>query len=175
MSTDIRVNVTKNIIKESLMQLLPYRDIKDITVNDLCNKAQISRTTFYRYYQCADDVLTEIERSCVSKLSEMVRNEKGAEADKILFKLLESIKLSPTYLKIGFSDSDRFNSLIEEELYPYVKQIMSERWKDKSEEQKHIIFDFISHGINGVIKTWIESGFYTDPRIIVEEIKSIQF
>lgn len=175
MSTEIRVSVTKKMIKDSLMLLLQNRDLREITVNILCSKAQISRTTFYRYYQCIDDILIEIERSCVSDLYELVQNEKGAETDRILYKLLNSIKSSPNYLKIAYSDMDRFNSMIETELYPFVKQVMSESWKNKSEEQKHILFAFIVYGINGIIKDWIDSGYKTDPLIIVEEIKSIRF
>lgn len=42
-----RTLYTKKIIKESLIELLQTNDIHQITVTNICNKADINRGTFY--------------------------------------------------------------------------------------------------------------------------------
>lgn len=44
-----RTLYTKKIIKESLIELLQTNDIHQITVTNICNKADINRGTFYSY------------------------------------------------------------------------------------------------------------------------------
>ncbi len=41
--------------------LLKKKNIREISVNELCEAAEINRTTFYRHYQTPHDVLIDIE------------------------------------------------------------------------------------------------------------------
>lgn len=49
-----RVIMTKKIIKDTFIEMLEKEDISKIHIRDLCNKADINRSTFYKYYdsQC---------------------------------------------------------------------------------------------------------------------------
>ena len=49
---------TKVWITEALFQLLQYKELDDITVQEICDHAQISRKTFYRRFRSKDAVLT---------------------------------------------------------------------------------------------------------------------
>lgn len=55
-----RVTITKRMIKEGLLRLLEKRRVSEISISELCQVAQINRTTFYRHYQTPGDVLQEI-------------------------------------------------------------------------------------------------------------------
>ncbi len=56
-----RVALSKRMLKEGLMALLKKKNIRKISVNELCETAEINRTTFYRHYQTPHDVLIDIE------------------------------------------------------------------------------------------------------------------
>ena len=45
-----RVRLTKRLLRESLIKLLGKQTIYDITVSQLCEDAEINRSTFYKYY-----------------------------------------------------------------------------------------------------------------------------
>ena len=45
-----RTLYTKKVIKESLIELLKTREIHQVTVTDICKKADINRGTFYTHY-----------------------------------------------------------------------------------------------------------------------------
>ena len=52
-----RVALSKRMLKEGLIGLLKKKNIREISVNELCQVAEINRTTFYRHYQTVHDVL----------------------------------------------------------------------------------------------------------------------
>src|SRR6516165_6206151 len=71
--TDLRVRRTHKLLWEALMAELSERSIEEITVSDICERAMVDRTTFYKHYedkyalleqgirQMYDDLLAEEE------------------------------------------------------------------------------------------------------------------
>lgn len=55
--TDSRVTKTINRIHDGMVNLLKTKAYNDITVKDICEKSQISRTTFYTHYKTKDDFI----------------------------------------------------------------------------------------------------------------------
>ncbi len=55
--TDSRVTKTINGIHDGMINLLKTKAYNDITVKDICEKSQISRTTFYTHYKTKDDFI----------------------------------------------------------------------------------------------------------------------
>ena len=54
---DLRIRRTHKLLWEALMALLNERDFDDISVTDICERAMIHRTTFYKHYQDKNDLL----------------------------------------------------------------------------------------------------------------------
>lgn len=65
-----RVAISKRLLKDSTMKLLKKKHIDKISVSELCEAAQINRTTFYRHYQTPHDVLMEIELDFIKEIYE---------------------------------------------------------------------------------------------------------
>ena len=63
-----RSEATKNKIKQTLVDMLHTQDINKITVQALCEKAGINRSTFYNHYESPLAVLSNIEYEFVTKL-----------------------------------------------------------------------------------------------------------
>lgn len=57
--TDRRTIYTKNIIKDSLLDLLKHTPYEKITVTAICKQSEITRATFYLHYSNIDEVLDE--------------------------------------------------------------------------------------------------------------------
>jgi len=49
--TDLRVRRTHKLLWEALMKELSERTIEEITVSDICERAMVHRTTFYKHYE----------------------------------------------------------------------------------------------------------------------------
>ena len=69
---DKRIINTKKKLTNSLLALLSKEKLQDITVLELCQKAQINRTTFYKYYKDVNDLVTKIEDSLINELSKNI-------------------------------------------------------------------------------------------------------
>jgi len=66
---DLRVEKTIRAIQKAFFKTLGYRNFSQITVNALCEEAQISRRTFYLHFNDKYDLL----KFCLASISENIR------------------------------------------------------------------------------------------------------
>lgn len=64
---DKRVIRTKALLIRSISALMKQKNIKDITVKELCEYADINRGTFYLHYKDIYDMLDSIEQELSDK------------------------------------------------------------------------------------------------------------
>ena len=82
-----RIRVSKAMLKEALLKLLQKEDLGRITVAQLCDTAQINRTTFYKYYGSTYDLLAEIENDLFEELKETLNNSSLSEKDMLTYNI----------------------------------------------------------------------------------------
>lgn len=56
-ATDRRVRKTRQLLREALMELTLERGYDHVTVQDILNRADVGRSTFYAHYRDKDDLL----------------------------------------------------------------------------------------------------------------------
>ncbi len=54
---DLRVRRTHKLLWDALMALMIERDFESITVTDICDRAMVHRTTFYKHFEDKYDLL----------------------------------------------------------------------------------------------------------------------
>ena len=69
---DKRIIKTKNAIFEAFKQLVQEKDMSDITISELTQKANITRSTFYMYYNTVGDVRTDIENTIMARIDRIM-------------------------------------------------------------------------------------------------------
>ncbi len=62
MKREKQIEESKNMIGDALLSLLKHNELKDIPVSRITTKAKVSRVTFYRNFECWDEV--EVEGRC---------------------------------------------------------------------------------------------------------------
>lgn len=71
-----KIKKTKNALYVTLSNLLCVKDIRDITVIELCKEAGINKSTFYLHYkdiyECAEDFILQIVSPIVDIIARMV-------------------------------------------------------------------------------------------------------
>jgi len=152
-----RIRVSKAMLKEALLKLLQKEDLGRITVAQLCDTAQINRTTFYKYYVSTYDLLAEIENDLFEELEETLNNSSLSEKDMLSY-------------NITFLDKNRdkmkvlFNALSNDSFFDHLmRQSFISTFFDREilqnfppSESKYMRL-FISHGIYAIIRDWISS------------------
>ena len=69
---DRRIKRTRQVIYESFISLILEKEFSQISIKDITNQANISRSTFYSHYQDKYDLLDKIIQEKLSKLSQLL-------------------------------------------------------------------------------------------------------
>ena len=59
-SLDRRARMTREILKQSLIELMKNKPIHDISIKKICETADINRSTFYHHYDSQFDLFNDI-------------------------------------------------------------------------------------------------------------------
>ena len=93
---DRRINKTKKILKNSLVDLMEVKDFRKITVTDLTEKSDINRGTFYLHYADIYDMIEKLEDETIDIINEKVKYHSDSIQQNSYFPLLMDIS---SYLK----------------------------------------------------------------------------
>lgn len=81
--TDRRTIYTRNVIKDALLDALSEKSFEQITVTDVCRRAEITRATYYLHYQSLTEVLDELLNDAL-QMADMDCKEQDENALQIL-------------------------------------------------------------------------------------------
>ena len=62
-----RVRMTKKILKDSLLELMEKKNINQVTIKEICDLADVNRSTFYAHYESPLELLDEIENDIINE------------------------------------------------------------------------------------------------------------
>lgn len=68
--TDLRILKTQERLQNALLELLEAKELKEITVKEICDKAGISRNAFYQHYGYKEDLYDQM----VARATEGIRD-----------------------------------------------------------------------------------------------------
>lgn len=74
---DKRVLKTKTALTDALFELLETKEIADISVTELCEKADVNRRTFYIHYSNVDDIFEDYENELSEQVYQTMKNANG--------------------------------------------------------------------------------------------------
>lgn len=74
---DLRIVKTKQQIKQAFLSLRAQYLPEKIKVKDICERAMINKTTFYKHYVDSLALANEIEESCIEKLMNTFSEKKS--------------------------------------------------------------------------------------------------
>ncbi|WP_414052589.1 TetR/AcrR family transcriptional regulator [Macrococcus animalis] len=73
----INNEATKQLLTKGLLKILNNKMISEVTVTELCNVSQVSRRTFYRYYNNTMELLDEIVSELLTQYKEKLEETKN--------------------------------------------------------------------------------------------------
>lgn len=170
---DRRIRRTKKLLKQALAQLMDEKDFKDITVKDITERADLNRGTFYLHYTDTYDILNKIEDEILGNIQNMI--DQNIEKTNASDSVIPALKLIAEYImenadicrclinnKASVDFIDKFQNLI----YDNCSDIIKRRHNVKNSRQNEFYLSFITLGIIGMVKKWLD----TKPMASAEEI-----
>lgn len=175
---DRRIKYTKQVIKETFISLLNEKDIKKISVSEICKIADINRATFYRYYLDIYDLLDKIKEEFVIELKNASENSNDTNSVYAFSKELISVLYNNKELtKIIFKNNTSMNFL--DEILEVAYNKCREKWlsdiPNLNEENIEYAAVFLFNGALGVINFWVKEDFDNSIDEIAEIIESLSY
>lgn len=169
---DRRVRRTQKLLKESLLELMDQKEFKNISIKDITELADLNRGTFYLHYTDTYGLLQEMESEVLKDFQEIVSDRCNAfEKDSLLHvinPIIEYIEKNKKICKTFFENNasndfvNRFHLLI----LKNGTAIIKEQYPNAGEVTLNYFFEFITYGLTGVLKLWLD----TDMKQPKEEI-----
>ena len=69
---DRRVRKTKKALQNALAEIMAYKELRHITVQELVDQADIHRATFYLHYHDVYDLYEQIENGVITELDKII-------------------------------------------------------------------------------------------------------
>ena len=171
-----RTRLSKLLFKNALMDLLKEKgSVAKISVRELCDRAELNRSTFYAHYNEPNDLLMEIETELLDATEEHLKKigeENDAGAHKYILSFLQYIKQNDKQFRtllIDSADPEFRSRFMQQSIIQFVENLRIELPK----ELEQYIFSYILNGSTGIIIQWIRSDYAADENEIVNLLFSI--
>jgi AcrR family transcriptional regulator len=163
------------VLKDSLMQLLKAKPISSITVKELCELADINRSTFYTHYSDQFDLLTQIEEEIIQDMTETLIKYDYHQDDETLQmteKIIEYVAANSDICRTLFSEhgDPSFKKRVMKVAHDFtVKSWMATYSIDDPELFEYVSWFAVSGSIH-VLESWLNNGLDKSPREMAEII-----
>ncbi|TDM05215.1 TetR/AcrR family transcriptional regulator [Macrococcus lamae] len=163
---DRRIRKTKESVKTAYLELMREKPFKDITVNQITERADINRGTFYLHYLDKFDLRDQLETEVLQQLEQCLSERK---MENLLAGTKNySIELIELILQVIIDNKEFFEILL---IYQDIglPQKFSRIIRDNIERQLEFpqyldivpinyYFAFIVNAQTGLIKEWVKNG-----------------
>ncbi len=171
---DIRSQLTAKMISEALICLLNEgKSLNDISVTEVCEKAQINRGTFYKHYKGIEEAYKEIEDGLLQFVLDIVKSntvEKGKLVPDELFDFLDKNGNVALIILSGSGHSSLLDRIFEE-----VKNLYSSSLELSKEQKKEAetLYSFLFGGSKELVYRWLENGKKETPKEMSSKIEAL--
>ena len=155
------------LLQHALVELCEEKSYYDITVRDICGKAQMYRSTFYRYYETKDELLREIEHEYVEETRNLTKSltEFHADAPEEKMQLfLQELTADMEYHRanarlcrflLSPAGDIYFHQKMVESIGNTVRKQIQKSGKPRSSRQAYYLVTYFASGFVSTVREWL--------------------
>ena len=174
---DRRVRKTKQQLQDDFIQLRKKKDLKDITVKELCELTDLNRGTFYLHYKDIYDLSEQLESSLFISLQDVLdkhsldyENNLTNSQEPLLRDILQLIKDNADFCTMLLGDTGEITFI--NKLKKLVLDIVFKKciniFDFNKEEHFTYSYNFMLYGCIGIIDSWLLNGLKESPEEIAQ-------
>lgn len=153
-------------IEQVLVELLQTKELNQISVSDICKRANLNRSTFYANYADIYALADAIRENLEDQVAELYKEEiaQGFNSNNYLalFRHIAQNQMSYlTYFKLGYDEKHQ--------IMAYDRRL-AETHLDNRFIEYHM--EFFKSGLTRIIKLWLQNGCQETPEDMFEIVKS---
>lgn len=147
----------KKKLTDALVELMQKKAVGEMTVSELCRLASVNRSTFYRYYGCPRDILTEKENDLLDGMQRSLKTEKSislsSQVEQICRYLKKNQKDAVLVFQHNSADSHFAQNLFRLRRHEQVHDSFFR--KEYDEKEQELLLAFLAGGIYHMIRHWL--------------------
>ena len=179
---DLRITKTYMALTKTFMEMMEDERFEDITVKELCERAMVRKSTFYKHFADKYELLTFIVREAQTEFdakseSEAQSNEPADYYAHIFSNLIDFLVENKKLVRSAMDSSS----------FPFIMNLLSEQIildvcrKLKEDEKKQhkmiaspeVMAPLFTGGLTEVIKWWIMHGKPISEASLKEQVSAI--
>lgn len=169
---DRRIAKSQEAIKKALIDLMSEKGFDDITIQDISDRANVSRGTIYLHYVDKFDLLDKLIEEHINEMGEICEATSAAEyteANLPWFEYLNSHYLFFSTM-LASKGAPSFRSQFHKFL---IKEFKEELDTTKGKNQglnDDVMLQFIVTSYVGIVEWWITNGMPYPPQVMAEQV-----
>ena len=173
---DRRALKTKKAITEGLCELLCEKELRNITVQELSDRADIHRVTFYKHYMDIYDVYEQLEKNVLTELGLLILEYGEKTSFEVYPEVFKYIIDNPKVFKMVFGPNSpgtlyrKLQNMVE----GLNRQIWSESFDvDLKDSRVDYAIRYHSNGCLAIIAGWVQSDFAQPMEYIIKTLSGL--
>lgn len=169
-----RTSLTRRLLRESLIELMQEESIHRISIKQICEKADVNRTTFYTHYcdryELLEDIERETEKNLKAELDKVAgENELERQLERFYKYIIENIERFQVLLRDG-KDNKFAVGLAQLSVKTFVSD---EKYTKMKTDVKEFIYQYIITGSINIIEKLIRNELDKKPGEIAIMFKAV--
>ncbi len=157
---DIRGRRTEQTITACFLSLLEKKPISQITVTEICQRADINRATFYKHYLDVYHLQDALEAGILRDFETFLRTHAFSgmgNYEAMMTELLTYAKRHghTFYILCSSNAVSDLPARVFQLLYSLAFPILKEKLPDLSEQQARLLYQYVSSGSGSVLRSWL--------------------
>ncbi|MBR1931894.1 MAG: TetR/AcrR family transcriptional regulator [Lachnospiraceae bacterium] len=143
-------------ITEALLALLEKEKYAQITVKDICRKADLSRQTFYQIFESKDEVMEYRFSELFSQFREKCSDFSDISLKELACRFFEFFREQRDFVEV--LSMNNMSYLLEQEFERYLPQIEIFRRLNETEEYPDYSVCYVAGALSQILIHWYEKG-----------------
>lgn len=161
-----RIRYTRMALRESLLSQLEHMPINKISVSQVCDQADVNRSTFYLYYKDVYDLNDQIQQELYDEIFKLVSEDIDLVPGlTLLRRIYELIYKNRDLARVVFGkygDKEFMKKIITIYHDQAVSDWMKET-KDVDKDTLSYLYTFLTYTNLGMVEHWINTDFRETP------------
>ena len=176
---------TATKMDEALITLLEKKDFEYITIKEICDTAEVNRSTFYLHYENTSDLLKETTRYIIDKhlayyeidktriflqFEACKREELLFITDEYLVPYLNFIKDNQRLFKVSIKQFNSFNmNEVYGRMFEHIFNPILERFHVPEKERAYVMKFYLT-GVFAIVMEWLDKNCSDDIKTVTRVI-----
>ncbi len=175
-SSDRRAEKTRKALSNALAELLIQKELHKVTVQEISDKAEVNRVTFYNHYLDVYDLYEKMEKETLVALGLLVLQLEEVPGEEFFKHLIQYINENRTIFMMIFSPNatGQLRSKLSNIIEGVFRQIQSEKQdSDINDKELEFMSCYRAQGCLAILSKWVLGGFKEADDFIIKTVSRL--